>query len=97
MYDDYAISDTLFHWQSQSTTTPQSNTGQNFIHHAERNITIMLFIRKRKKTESGVSSPYTFMGPVQYVSHSGARPMSIKWRLEHAIPAHIMAWSMKAC
>ncbi len=96
MYEDYAISDTLFHWQSQSTTTPLSNTGQNFIHHAERDITIMLFIRKHKKTESGVSSPYTFMGPVRYVSHSGARPMSIKWRLEHAIPAHIMAWSKKA-
>ena len=96
MYDDYAISDTLFHWQSQSTTTPQSETGKNFIHHEERDITIMLFIRKHKKTESGVSAPYTFLGPVRYVSHTGARPMSIKWKLEHAIPAHIAAWSKKA-
>ena len=28
MYDDYATSDTLFHWQSQSTTADTSRTGQ---------------------------------------------------------------------
>src|SRR5699024_9953700 len=28
LYEDYAINETLFHWQSQSNTTIQSPTGQ---------------------------------------------------------------------
>lgn len=32
MYEDYAISETLFHWQSQSTTSSDSPTGQRYIH-----------------------------------------------------------------
>ena len=95
MYDDYAISESLFHWQSQSTTTPHSPTGQNFIHHQEREYTIMLFVRKRKKTSLGVNVPYVFLGPVRYVSHEGARPMSIKWRMHHEIPAHVLSWAKR--
>ncbi len=36
MYHDYAINDTQFHWQSQSTTSESSPTGQRYIHHQER-------------------------------------------------------------
>ncbi|MEI6841951.1 MAG: DUF3427 domain-containing protein, partial [Methanomicrobiales archaeon] len=31
MYNDYAINETLFHWQSQSTTSESSPTGQRYI------------------------------------------------------------------
>lgn len=34
MYEDYAISPSLFHWQSQSTTAADSPTGRRYIHHA---------------------------------------------------------------
>lgn len=33
MYNDYSISESLFHWQSQSTTAENSPTGQRYIHH----------------------------------------------------------------
>ncbi|MBP3866265.1 MAG: DUF3427 domain-containing protein, partial [Eggerthellaceae bacterium] len=46
MYNDYSISDTLFHWQSQSTTSADSPTGQRYIHHAERGSRILLFVRE---------------------------------------------------
>ena len=95
MYDDYAISESLFHWQSQSTTAPLSPTGQNFIHHQDREYTIMLFVRKRKTTMYGANVPYVFLGPVRYVSHVGSRPMSIKWRMLHAIPAHVLSWAKR--
>src|SRR5262249_12682 len=36
MYEDYAISEDLFHWQSQSTTSADSRTGERYIHHRER-------------------------------------------------------------
>lgn len=93
MYEDYAISPNLFHWQSQSGTTPHGSIGQTYIKQEELGYTVMLFIRERKKTRDGVSAPYVFVGPVRYVRHTGSKPMSIRWRLEHPLPAHIMAWA----
>ena len=36
MYRDYAISPSLVHWESQSTTGVDSPTGQRYLHHSER-------------------------------------------------------------
>ena len=33
------------------------------------------------------TTPYTFLGQADYVSHTGSKPMSILWRLEKPIPA----------
>ena len=35
MYRDYAISTDLFHWESQSTTSVDSPTGQRYLAHPE--------------------------------------------------------------
>jgi hypothetical protein len=86
LYKDYAISPALFHWQSQSTTTQQSATGQRYIHHRQRGANILLFVRERKKRD-GRTVPYTFLGPVDYVSHKGERPISFVWRLRTPMPA----------
>ena len=32
-YQDYPISPTLFHWESQSRTATESPTGQRYVHH----------------------------------------------------------------
>lgn len=89
MYDDYAISETLFHWQSQSTTPDSSPTGQRYINHAERFHAILLFVREDSSRDS-LTMPYTFLGPVDYLSHQGSRPMSIIWRLRHRLPAKLV-------
>jgi superfamily II DNA or RNA helicase len=86
LYKDYAISPTLFHWESQSTTTQQSRTGQRYIHHRQRVGNILLFVRDRKK-QDGRTMPYTFLGPVDYVSHKGERPISFVWKLRRPMPA----------
>lgn len=85
MYRDYAISPTLFHWESQWNTAENSATGQRYIHHASRNAQIFLFVRN-KKTIGNASQPYTFLGPAQYVRHEGERPMAITWQLHHPMP-----------
>jgi len=46
IYEDYAISDQLFHWQSQSSTSADSPTGQRYIRHREQGYTPMLFVRE---------------------------------------------------
>ena len=89
MYDDYAISDTLFHWQSQSTTSADSPTGQRYINHEKTNQTILLFVRENKK-QNGISCPYYFLGPADYIMHSGSRPMNITWRLRTAMPFSLL-------
>ena len=85
-YRDYAISPDTFHWESQSTTSEQSPTGQRYIHHVERGSKIMLLVRPRNKDANGKSVAFTLLGPVSYVEHRGERPISFVWKLERAMP-----------
>lgn len=87
MYEDYSISDTLFHWQSQSTTSEFSPTGQRYINHRRTGNQILLFVRESKQDEYGNTMPYTCLGLVDYLSHTGSKPMSITFRLHEPIPA----------
>lgn len=89
MYRDYSISDTLFHWQSQSTTSASSSTGQRYIHHRERGSRVLLFVREFRNDRTG-AAPYTFLGPVDYLQHEGSRPMNITWKLRRPIPAKFL-------
>lgn len=86
MYEDYFVSQELFHWQSQSRTSVESPTGQRYIHHKQHGYTPLLFVRDTRKTTAGNTSPYYFLGPCEYVSHQGSRPISITWRLQHRVP-----------
>jgi hypothetical protein len=89
MYEDYAISDELFHWQSQSTTSADSPTGQRYIRHVERDSSVLLFVREDKR-RNGLAMPYTLLGPAEYAGHEGSRPMSIVWKLRHRLPAKLV-------
>lgn len=86
MYNDYSINETLFHWQSQSTTADTSSTGQRYIHHREQGSKVLLFVREFKTDMAG-TAPYTFLGTANYVKHEGSRPMNVTWKLKQAIPA----------
>jgi superfamily II DNA or RNA helicase len=86
MYKDYSINESLFHWQSQSTTSDTSPTGQRYIHHRQRGSQVLLFVREFKTDIAG-TAPYTFLGTADYLRHTGSRPMNIIWRLNRPIPA----------
>jgi hypothetical protein len=90
MYRDYAISADLFHWESQSTTSLASPTGQRYLHHRERGTHVVLFARQAKQTEWGTPAPYLCLGPATYVEHRGERPIAITWRLRHPIPPAVL-------
>ena len=90
MYDDYAMGPDLFHLQSQSTTSAQSPTGQRYIDHRQLGYTPLLFVREYKKMPSGLSAPYAYLGPAEYVSHQGSRPISLVWRLRHPMPQRLV-------
>lgn len=92
MYRDYSINESLFHWQSQSTTSAASATGQRYIHHRERGSKILLFVREFKTDPiiNTLAEAYTFLGTASYVTHEGSRPMNITWRLDRPIPAKFL-------
>lgn len=85
MYRDYAISPELFHWESQSTTSVESPTGQRYLHHRARGSHVFLFVRHRKY-EAGRTAAYTFLGAADYMSNQGSRPIAITWRLRKPMP-----------
>ncbi len=87
MYNDYAVNEELFHMQSQSTTSETSVTGQRYIHHNARGSKVLLCVRDTKKDRWGNAASYTVLGLVDYVKHTGSRPMNITWKLRHKIPA----------
>lgn len=89
MYEDYLISHDQFHWQSQSNTSAESPTGQRYIRHQSLGYTPLLFVRETKSLPSGISAPYYFLGPCEYVSHMGSRPISIVWKLVRSVPTRL--------
>ena len=84
MYRDYAINQTLIHWESQSGTTVKSPTGQRYVNHEQQNTDIALFAR-----ETSDDRAFWCLGKASYVSHEGEQPMAIKWRLEHRLPGDL--------
>lgn len=90
MYQDYSVGEEFFHWQSQSTTSENSPTGQRYIHHRKKGTLFLLFVRENKTDRvSGGAGVYTFLGKANYVQHEGSRPMSILWKLERPIPVRL--------
>ena len=88
LYHDYSINEWLFHWQSQSTTSEHSSTGQRYIYHRKQGSKVLLFVRENKNDPiTKKAAPYTYLGTASYVKHEGSKPMNITWHLDHPIPA----------
>jgi len=95
MYRDFALSPELFHWESQSTTSASSPTGQRYVNHRRDGTNVLLFVRETKNNSLG-TSPYVFLGPADYVRHEGSRPIAVTWRLHRPMPTEIFLASRAA-
>jgi superfamily II DNA or RNA helicase/HKD family nuclease len=85
-YRDYAISPELIHWESQSATRADSETGRRYQEHVRAGSSVMLFARERADDRA-----FWFLGPATYVRHEGELPMAITWRLRHPLPGDLYA------
>jgi superfamily II DNA or RNA helicase len=85
-YRDYAISPDLIHWESQSVTRADSETGLRYQQHAAMGTSVMLFTRRRSDQRA-----FYFLGPATYVKHESELPMAITWRLTHSLPGDLFA------
>ena len=94
LYNDYAISETIFHWQSQNATTSKKGKGLSYINHLKMNKKILLFVREQKKDKYGNTMGYVFIGEGKMISYEGNKPMDIKWRLSEPMPNYL--WNASA-
>ncbi len=85
-YRDYAISRDLIHWESQSVTRADSDTGRRYQRHAASGSSIQLFARLRSDDRA-----FWFLGPASYVKHESELPMAVTWRLEQPLPGDLFA------
>jgi superfamily II DNA or RNA helicase len=86
-YRDYPISRRQLHWESQSTVSQASSTGQNLLNFRERGYTILFFTRLVKRIDDE-TAPFIFLGPAErLLSAEGDRPIAMVWELAHEIPA----------
>ncbi|MFD8027212.1 DUF3427 domain-containing protein [Streptomyces sp. NPDC059717] len=92
-YHDYALNETLFHWESQNQTSETSPTGIRYQRHAMAGSHVLLFVRRYKTNDIGGAQPWMLLGPAEYEGHKGSKPMAITWRLKHEIPADVWAYS----
>lgn len=79
-YQDYAISRTLIHWESQANTREDSPTGLRYRNHERDGRSILLFTRLRADDRA-----FWFLGPAHYRGHTGEKPMAITWDLDHPL------------
>jgi hypothetical protein len=85
-YRDYAISPELIHWESQSATSLDSDTGRRYIRQAEQKTNVVLFGRL-----STADRAFWCLGPATYVTHEPERPIAITWRLDHRLSGDLFA------
>ena len=91
LYEDYAISEDLFHWQSQNRDTQESKNIKRYIESEGR---ISLFVREYKNID-GKASPYIYLGECTHVSHEGNKPVSFVWKLKNPIPGKFISEANK--
>ena len=83
-YRDYAISRDLVHWESQNAAG--SETRSRYENHLSLGSRVYLFARLKETDRA-----FWFLGPANYVSHTGERPMAVTWRLAHPLPGDLFA------
>jgi hypothetical protein len=85
-YNDFAINESLFNWETQNKVGPKTPAGQNYINETQ---TMLLFVRQQDSypEDKGRTMGFTYLGEVKLVKWQGARPMEIVWRLKTPMPA----------
>ncbi|MGH7297331.1 MAG: DUF3427 domain-containing protein, partial [Polyangiaceae bacterium] len=80
-YRDYAVSPSLFHWETQSAASVSRETGHRYIESPANGWSFFLFVREDQ------GSTYAFLGQARVRSYEGDRPIAITWELERPMPA----------
>lgn len=89
MYDDYAINEKLFHWQSQNSAGPETEKGKSYINQNKNDRKVLMFIREKKRDQFKNTMGYVFVGKGNLKEYYGSKPMNIKWELHEPLPHYL--------
>ena len=96
-YDDYAIDQTYFHWDTQNRVRPDSKEGKAYI---EKKYTMLLFVREQNTfpEDKYRTMGYVYLGKVELSSweykNLGSRmQMQIVWKMQEPIPGRVMHYA----
>lgn len=90
LYEDYAISQHQFHWQSMNKTRILSEEGQRIINQKQNGWKFLLFVRESKTDEYGITNGYYCLGAMDFNSSHGESPMNVIWDMQEPIPGFIL-------
>ena len=88
-YNDFAINEFLFNWETQNKVGPDSQVGKNYINQTQ---TMLLFVRQQATFPDDKlrTMGYTYLGEVTLVKYQGSKPMEIVWKLKTPMPASFL-------
>ena len=95
-YKNYPLSDSLVHLETQSRENSQTGAGYRYMHHRALGTSVHLFYRGATGTSAVKALPYVYLGPADYVTHQGERPLGITWKLRAPMPQSVAASSGSA-
>lgn len=93
-YNDFAKSRDFFNWETPNSVAPHTPAGKDYINKAN---TMLLFVRKQADHPDDKSRAmgYAYLGEVELVEWSGAKPMQILWRLKNKMPSSVFSYAAK--
>ena len=88
-YNDFAINESLFNWETQNTISPNTPIGKKYINETQ---TMLLFVRQQDSypEDKGRTMGFTYLGEVKLVKWQGAKPIEIIWKLKTPMPASML-------
>jgi superfamily II DNA or RNA helicase/HKD family nuclease len=84
-YRDYAVSPSVFHWQSPAASHARTKDGRRILGAKEGRGTMWLFVRQSTDDEFG-TSPFCFVGAFRPTELQGERPISVIGELAVPLP-----------
>lgn len=90
LYEDYAISQSQFHWQSMNNVSIDSKDGQRIVNQKENGWKFILFVRDSKTDEFNFTNGFYCLGTMDFNSSHGERPINVVWDMHNAIPGFIL-------
>lgn len=95
LYQDFALSEKIFHWQTQNSARSDKGKGLSYIKQSENGKRVLLFVREKNTDEFKNTMAYVFLGDGDFLESSGSKPMNIKWEVREPMPPFLWKDSAK--
>lgn len=90
-YFDWAMDESIFHWETPNNWIQESGNGAKFLREIQEGVPVYLLVREKKHDEHGRTSSFWNFGRVKLIPNSveGQRPIKMQLELEKPLPVSI--------